>query len=105
MTDESLVLNLLCGLSPRFDRVAPILTRMKLFPTFAEAKNDLLLEELRLSTTTTTASATAFYSAHRAAPSDFGGFLLTALRPCCPLELRDRLLALGGSQPRSRPRS
>jgi hypothetical protein len=95
MTDESLVLNLLCGLSPRFDRVAPILTRMKPFPTFAEAKNDLLLEELRLSAAATTAPATALYSAPRAAPSDSGGVLLPALRPRCPLELRDRLLASG----------
>jgi hypothetical protein len=67
------VLNLLRDLSPRFDRVTPILTRMKLFPTFAEAKNDLLLEELRLSATVTIAPATALYSAPRAAPSDSGG--------------------------------
>jgi hypothetical protein len=73
MTDESLVLNLLCGLSPRFDRVAPILTCMMSFPTFAEAKNDLLLEELHLSTTTTTALAMPLYSVPRAAPSDFEG--------------------------------
>jgi hypothetical protein len=72
MTDESLVLNLLRGLSPRFDRVAPILTRMKPFPTFAEAKNDLLLEEFCLSAAATTAPATALYSAPRAAPSDSG---------------------------------
>jgi hypothetical protein len=96
MTDESLVLNLLRGLSPRFDRVAPILTRMKPFPTFAEAKNDLLLEELRLSTTATTAPATALYGAPRATPSDSGRFLFTALQPHRPLELCDRLLALGG---------
>jgi hypothetical protein len=73
VTGESLVLNLLCGLSPRFDRVAPILTRMKSFPTFAKAKNDLLLEELRLSAAATTAPATALYSAPRASPSDSGG--------------------------------
>jgi hypothetical protein len=67
------VLNLLRDLSPRFDRVTPILTRMKLFPTFAEAKNDLLLEELRLSATVTIAPATALYSAPRAAPAVGGG--------------------------------
>jgi hypothetical protein len=67
------VLNLLHGLSPRFDRVTPILTSMKSFPTFAEVKNDLLLEELCLSATTTTAPATALYSVPRAAPSDSGG--------------------------------
>jgi hypothetical protein len=59
ITDECLVLNVLRGLSPRFDRVTPILTRMKPFPTFAETKNDLILEELRLSATATTAPATA----------------------------------------------
>jgi hypothetical protein len=73
ITDESLVLNLLRGLSPRFDRVTPILTRMKSFPTFAEVKNDLLLEELRLSATTTSAPATTLYSSPRAAPSNSGG--------------------------------
>jgi hypothetical protein len=51
ITDECLVFNILRGLSPRFDRITPILTRMKPFPTFAETKNDLLLEELRLSAT------------------------------------------------------
>jgi hypothetical protein len=70
ITDESLVLNLLRGLSPRFDRVTPILTRMKPFNTFAEAKNDMLLEELCLSAT---ATATTLYSAPRAASSNSGG--------------------------------
>jgi hypothetical protein len=102
MTDESLVLNLLRGLSPRFDRMAPILTRMNPFPTFAEAKNDLLLEELRLSAAATTAPTTTLYSAPRAAPSGGGGFLLTALRLRCPLELCDRLLASGGSRSQGR---
>jgi hypothetical protein len=103
MTDESHVLNLLRGLSPRFDRVAPILTRMKPCPTFAEAKNDLLLEELRLSAVATAAPATALYRLQRTSGCPLrlrggggGGVLLTALRPRCPLELRDRLLASGG---------
>jgi hypothetical protein len=73
ITDECLVLNLLRGLSPRFDRVTPILTRMKPFPTFAETKNDLLLEELRLSATATAAPATALYSAPWAPPLAPGG--------------------------------
>jgi hypothetical protein len=68
---------------------------MKPFPTFAEVKNDLLLEELRLSATSTSAPATALYNAPRTAPPDFGGSLITALRPHCPLELIDSLLALG----------
>jgi hypothetical protein len=65
ITDECLVLNLLRGLRPRFDRVMPILTRMKPFPTFAETKDDLLLEELRLSATAIAAPTTALYSAPR----------------------------------------
>jgi hypothetical protein len=82
ITDECLVLNLLRGLSPRFDQVTPTLTRMKPFSTFVETKNDMLLEELRLSATATTAPATTLYSAPRATPSASGGggFLFTALR-------------------------
>jgi hypothetical protein len=102
ITDESLILNLLRGLSPRFDRVTPILTRMKSFPTFAEVKNDLLLEELCLSATLTSTPATALYSAPRTAPSHFGGFLFIAPRHHYPLEIFDSLLAPGGS--RSWPR-
>jgi hypothetical protein len=84
ITDECLVLNLLRGLSPRFDRVTPILTRMEPFPTFVETKNDLLLEELRLSATATGAPTTTLYSAPRAAPSASGGLLFTALRTPAP---------------------
>jgi hypothetical protein len=85
--------------------VTPILTRMKPFATFAEVKNDLLLEELRLSATLASAPATALYSTPRTAPSDSGGVLFTALRPHRPLELLASLLALGGSRSRSQPRS
>ena len=101
ITDESLVFNLLHGLSPRFDRMTPILTRMKPFATFAKVKNDLLLEELRLSATTTSAPAMTLYSVPRATPSDSGGFLFIALRPHRTLELFASLLAPGGSWPRS----
>jgi hypothetical protein len=84
ITDESLVLILLRELSPRFDRVTPILTRMKPFPTFAEAKNDLLLEELRLFATTTAAPATALYSAPRATPLTRGGSPSPPFDPTSP---------------------
>jgi uncharacterized membrane protein YgcG len=80
ITDECLVLNLLRGLSPRFDRVTPILTRMKPFPTFAETKNNLLLEKLCLSAIATAAPATALYNAPQAPPFASGGILFTALR-------------------------
>jgi hypothetical protein len=98
ITDECLVLNLLRGLSPRFDRVTPILTRMKPFPTFVETKNDLLLEELRLSATATGAPTTTLYSAPRAAPSASGGAPLHRTSDPRPLELFDSLLAPGGSR-------
>jgi hypothetical protein len=88
ITDECLVLNLLRGLSPRFDRVTPILTRMKPFPTFAETKNDLLLEEPRLSATATAAPATALYSAPRAAPLPPGGSSSPHFGPPSPGTLR-----------------
>jgi hypothetical protein len=83
ITDECLVFNILRGLSPRFDRVTPILTRMKPFPTFAETKNDLLLEELRL-------SATAALQRSSGCPLCLGGggFLFTALRSPPPRALR-----------------
>jgi hypothetical protein len=87
ITNECLVLNLLRGLSPRFDRVTPILTRMKPFPTFAETKNDLLLEELRL-VTATAAPATALYNASRAPPLPPGGSSSPHFGPPPPGALR-----------------
>jgi hypothetical protein len=96
ITDKCLVLNLLRGLSPRFDRVTPILTRMKPFPTFAETKNDLPLEELRLSATVTATPATTLYSAPRAPHSAFGGDPIHRTLVPRRLELFGRLLALGG---------
>jgi hypothetical protein len=76
---------------------------MKSFPTFAEAKNDLLLEELRLSATTTSAPATVLYNAPQTALPTPGGFLFTTLRPHRPLEVIDSLLASWGSRARPRP--
>ena len=104
MTDESLVLNLLRGLSPRFDRVAPILTRMKPFPTFAEAKNDLLLEELHLSAAATTAPATALYSAPRAAPSDSRGGPAHRTQAPLPSGAPRQSAGVGGARSHSRGR-
>jgi hypothetical protein len=103
ITDECLVLNLLRGLSPRFDRVTPILTRLKPFPTFVEAKDDLLLKELRLSATATAAPATTLYSAPRAPPSASGGDPLRRTPASRRLDPFGSLLAPGGSQSWSRP--
>jgi hypothetical protein len=96
ITDECLVLNLLRSLSPRFDRVTPILTRMKPFPTFAETKNDLLLEELRLSATATAAPAMALYIAPRAPPLCLRRDPLHRTPVSRRLELFGSLLATGG---------
>jgi hypothetical protein len=109
MTDESHVLNLLRGLSPRFDRVAPILTRMKPCPTFAEAKNDLLLEELRLSAVATAAPATALYRLQRTSGCPLrlrgggGGSCSPHSGPAALLSSATDCWLRGGSQPRSRP--
>jgi hypothetical protein len=94
ITDESLVLNLLRGLSPRFDRVAPILTRKKPLPlrrprmicfsrSFASPPLRPPLPPRR---------STACL---RMPPPTLEGFLFTALRPRRPLELHGRLLAPG----------
>jgi hypothetical protein len=100
ITDECLVLNLLRGLSPRFDRVTPILTRMKPFPTFAETKNDLLLEELRLSATATAAPATTLLRLHPLPPE--GGSSSPHFGPPPPGALRQPTGSGGGGRCRGR---
>jgi hypothetical protein len=104
MTDESLVLNLLCGLSPRFDHVAPIVTHMKMFPTFAEAKNNLLLVELCLSAAATTAPAMALYSVPRAAPSDSVGVPAHRTPTLLPSRAPRQTAGFRGSRNRGRGR-
>lgn len=69
LTDESLVLNILRGLSPRYGYLKAILKRQKPFPTFEQVRSDLLLEELE----STADTATTLYSATWTAPSDSGG--------------------------------
>lgn len=64
--DRTLVLNLLRGLNGRFEAIGLHLRRGHPFPTFLQARNDLLLEELNMEatapatalTTTTTAPST-----------------------------------------------
>jgi hypothetical protein len=91
LMDESLVLNILRGLSPRYGHLKAILKRQKPFPTFEHVRNDLLLEELE--STADTATATTLYNATRTAPSDSGGLLTTPLRLRQPSESLVRLLA------------
>jgi hypothetical protein len=64
ITDETLVLKLMRGLSPRHVHLRAILTRITLFPSFAWVRDDLLLEELMTAAATTTNVSTALYSAN-----------------------------------------
>jgi hypothetical protein len=64
VTDETLVLNLLRGLSPRYAHLRAILTRITPFPSFARVRDDLLLEELTTAAATTTHAVTALYNAN-----------------------------------------
>ncbi|XP_062205181.1 uncharacterized protein LOC133907160 [Phragmites australis] len=48
ITDRTLVLNVIRGLNERFDHVGALLRRARPFPTFLEARDDLILEELTL---------------------------------------------------------
>ena len=50
ITDRTLVLNVICGLNERFSHVRTLLRRARPFPTFLEARDDLILEELTMET-------------------------------------------------------
>lgn len=56
---RTLVLNLLCGLNGRFEAIEVHLRRGHPFPTFLQARNDLLLEELTMAESTAPTSPTA----------------------------------------------
>jgi hypothetical protein len=48
VTDRTLVLNLLRGLSPRYGHLKALIKRTMPFPTFHAVRNELLLEELTM---------------------------------------------------------
>ena len=48
ISDRTLVLNVIRGLNERFSHVGTLLRRAKPFPTFLEAREDLVLEELTM---------------------------------------------------------
>lgn len=60
--DETLVLNLLCGLNPRYTHLQVILTWLTLFLSFAWVRDDLLVKELTSAASTTANAATTLYS-------------------------------------------
>ncbi|XP_066358239.1 uncharacterized protein [Miscanthus floridulus] len=59
INDRTLVLNLLRSLNGRFEAIGLHLCRGRPFPTFLEARNDLLLEELTMAESALPPSATA----------------------------------------------
>ena len=62
--DRTLVLNLLCGLSHRYNHLKALIKRTMSFPSFHDVRNELLLEELTLEAEPG-ASATALWSTVR----------------------------------------
>lgn len=62
VTDRTLVLNLLCGLSPQYVHLKALIKQIVPFPTFHAGCNEHLLEELTLETEKP-ALVLAFYSA------------------------------------------
>ncbi|XP_066390058.1 uncharacterized protein [Miscanthus floridulus] len=59
ITDRTLVLNVICGLNECFSHVGALLCRSRPFPTFLEACDDLILEELTLENKESPATALA----------------------------------------------
>jgi len=59
ITDRTLVLNVIRGLNERFSHVGALLRRSRPFPTFLEARDDLILEELTLENKESPATALA----------------------------------------------
>jgi hypothetical protein len=62
VADRTLVMNLLRGLSPRYDHLKALIKRSVPFPTFHDVRNELLLEELTMANEAPT-PASAPYSA------------------------------------------
>ena len=74
ITDRTLVLNLIHGLNERFAHVGTLLRRAKPFPTFLEAREDLILEELTMTDRKETpAAALAASTTPAAAPPPSAG--------------------------------
>jgi hypothetical protein len=84
ITDRTLVLNVVHGLNERFSHVGALLCHSQPFPTFLEARDNLILEELTLenwkeSSTTALAASTASSSPSAAPPmSNTGSRVLAA---------------------------
>jgi len=57
ITDRTLVLNVIRGLNERFTHVGTLLRCARPFPSFLEARDDLVLEEITLENRQTPAAA------------------------------------------------
>jgi hypothetical protein len=60
--DRILVLNILCGLNPRFEHLGAIIRRYTPFPSFLKVRDDLILEELHLDSSGPPADTTTLYT-------------------------------------------
>jgi hypothetical protein len=72
VADRTLVLDLLCGLSPRYGHLKALIKRIVPFPTFHVVRNELLLEELTMTIEAPTPAPT-LYSATPGAQASSGG--------------------------------
>ena len=73
ITDRTLVLNVIRGLNERFKTVGMHLRRGRPFPTFVDAKADLLLEEMTMEHHSTQATALAASTVPPRAPTSATG--------------------------------
>jgi hypothetical protein len=60
VVERTLVLNLLRGLSPRYGHLKALIKRTVSFPTFHAVRNELLLEELTMTTEAPTLAPTLY---------------------------------------------
>jgi hypothetical protein len=69
VADRTLVLNLLCGLSPGYNHMKALIKRTVSFPTFHAVRNELLLEDLTMETKAPTLAPTLYAPPGGQAPS------------------------------------
>jgi len=69
VTDRTLVLNVIRGLNKRFTHVGTLLQRARPFPSFLEARDDIILEEITLEHRQSSSAAALTASVKSAAPA------------------------------------
>ncbi|XP_039787176.1 uncharacterized protein LOC120653514 [Panicum virgatum] len=68
ITDRTLVLNVIRGLNERFSHIGTLLRHARLFTSFLEARDDLILEEITLENRQSSPAAALTASAKSTAP-------------------------------------